>query len=1185
MHHADSVHPDFGPAATATGGAPHPGQRPENAAEGALVDHVLGVVATELTDRAGGRHAPPWDPKQQVRVGVLRPQVRPPREERDGQPRGDASDDEEDDERLDVNHEPLALGLDFAAQPDQPTHTAPKLTLAVDVRFALYQPLLPAREEMARHVREQAAQHDATDGASDEGDEDGGRRPTRVPVPHAWLRTDVEALDLPLTLTVDGSHTVERDAVAAAARDAVEAHYRRADAARPFTSARTVAVRSLDGDAAWTEAARERTDPQWTPDAPRPEVVAFAEPLPDGRAIVSVSLVNRTQVDLGAFQDLALYDCRVAVRPRAGARVVRQRFSLASEDYRYAEQRDVIGHGRNCVAAGDEQELRSETLPRHVQRIVRPRTDHVPGLRWAALATDPQPVLGGVEDAMRDYLAAWDRFLAEATFADTRTRDDAEAERAGFAAELERFALGRQLLRTDSELRTAFTLANQAFDHANAADPQVHSWRLFQLVYIVSQLPGLAARCHRNDPQLRAELDSADVLWFPTGGGKTEAYLGLVLAAAFYDRLRGKHAGVTAWLRFPLRMLSVQQLARVLDVLVAADRVREEQLDGLGAPFELGYLVGSTNTPNQLQYESRWWPGIDRADELTEEDKLHRRLVAACPHCGDHDGVRLEPDPPRVRILHRCKVCDTDLPIHMSDDEVYRYQPTVLVSTTDKITGFSHFGEFTSLNWGPAKRCPDHGYFTYRCLAGNRCERATQEMAQVDAWPDPVPALVIQDELHLVREELGTFAAHYDGLLAELQRSGPSQLPSKMLAATATIEQYEDQLRQVYGRHPRRFPSPGFEAAKSFYTAETPDVRRVFLGLMPTGGGTTKVEVAGKVQSTFVRVIAELQDDLPAAQHIIERRCGQTPTANEALELLFQYEVSLGYVNNRGHGASIADDLRELSRTLEERHREPLLFDQLTGDVPIGQLAAAIDQVEDADPSTARGQRLRALVGTSVVSHGVDISRLNLMVMTGLPTTIADYIQATSRAGRSHVGAVVTVFDHFARREASSFAHFDTAHRFLDHTVEPVPVNKYARNAVDRTLPGLAMALLWDMTRDPANDPPEGGIRRVRNFRPWWEPRAAILEPVLRDRLERAYRAVVATAVDRTLEDQLVERALDRWDHYERNQMVTYEQDNTKELFLERVMENLRDVDEAVGFDPWPRAGQIYEALLGQRGT
>ena len=135
-------------------------------------------------------------------------------------------------------------------------------------------------------------------------------------------------------------------------------------------------------------------------------------------------------------------------------------------------------------------------------------------------------------------------------------------------------------------------LANEVFARANAG-ASFDTWRLFQIVYIVSHLPALAAREH-TDAELRRELDHVDVLWFPAGGGKTEAYLGLIIGALFYDRLRGKHAGVTSWLRFPLRMLSVQQLFRMLRVLVIAEDLRVER--SIGAmdddPFALGYLVG-----------------------------------------------------------------------------------------------------------------------------------------------------------------------------------------------------------------------------------------------------------------------------------------------------------------------------------------------------------------------------------------------------------------------------------------------------------------------------------------------------------------------------------------------------------------------------------------------------------------
>ena len=148
------------------------------------------------------------------------------------------------------------------------------------------------------------------------------------------------------------------------------------------------------------------------------------------------------------------------------------------------------------------------------------------------------------------------------------------------------FFIGRSSSRTKS------------FARANANKPY-DSWRLFQLSFMVSELPSLAARRRPSDQHLRAELDYADVLWFPTGGGKTEAYLGLIAVAAFYDRLRGKPRGITAWMRFPLRMLSVQQLDRVLRVLVAAEEVRQKEVPD-GAPFELGYLVGGGNTPNRL---------------------------------------------------------------------------------------------------------------------------------------------------------------------------------------------------------------------------------------------------------------------------------------------------------------------------------------------------------------------------------------------------------------------------------------------------------------------------------------------------------------------------------------------------------------------------------------------------------
>lgn len=172
----------------------------------------------------------------------------------------------------------------------------------------------------------------------------------------------------------------------------------------------------------------------------------------------------------------------------------------------------------------------------------------------------------------------------------------------------------------------------------------------------------------------------------------------------------------------------------------------------------------------------------------------------------------------------------------------------------------------------------------------------------------------------------------------------------------------------------------------------------------------------------------------------------------------------------------------------------------LTGQVPIPELADAIARVQEYTLATDRAHRLRALVGTSVVSHGVDLDRLNMLVMAGMPTTAADYIQVTARAGRTHAGLVVTVYDAFSRRERSLFSNFPSYHRFLDQMVTPVPVNKYAFFVADRTLPGIALALLHDLAREEGLGGPLEGVRQAKHFQRWWNTNRAAIDARVRDR-------------------------------------------------------------------------------------
>ena len=211
--------------------------------------------------------------------------------------------------------------------------------------------------------------------------------------------------------------------------------------------------------------------------------------------------------------------------------------------------------------------------------------------------------------------------------------------------------------------------------------------------------------------------------------------------------------------------------------------------------------------------------------------------------------MKLHADRNEVRLRHVCQTCDEALPVVISDDEVYRYLPAVLVCTVDKLAHVARAHQFIGVFAGSTYRCPKHGYFTYheaywrdgekmphaddRCIAGELCKLATDKYETVGPTHDPAPAIQVQDELHLLEEELGTFNAHYETLLEEMQSSVGTGKPTKLLAATATIEAYDEQVLQLYARAASVFPSPGWELDRSFYVQTEEHARRLYIGALP----------------------------------------------------------------------------------------------------------------------------------------------------------------------------------------------------------------------------------------------------------------------------------------------------------------------------------------------------------------
>ncbi|MCI0562469.1 MAG: hypothetical protein MN733_28620, partial [Nitrososphaera sp.] len=342
------------------------------------------------------------------------------------------------------------------------------------------------------------------------------------------------------------------------------------------------------------------------------------------------------------LEERSLFDAAVDLEI-SGATLEPFRFWLAPKDYR--SHPEMYGKGINCSAVwnAETRRLQSESLPVFRQPLYRTRD--IFEVQFQQMdSSDPVTELSKVEKEMGTFLTNWDSFLASdarKTFTDEEAAA-CKGDRNNFADELSRFRLGLETLRRDSRLLQAFRLMNRVFGRlASKSAGKVRAWRLFQIGFIVSQLPSLAVRELNNTDDseyaetLRSALEEVGILWFPTGGGKTEAYLGLIATALLYDRLRGRSRGVCAWMRFPLRMLSLQQLERLARVIAVLNELRAENTElQTGDPFAIGYFVGDNNTPNSISEEDFRKYEQNRA---LREDK---RLLRKCPFCSSSVDVR-----------------------------------------------------------------------------------------------------------------------------------------------------------------------------------------------------------------------------------------------------------------------------------------------------------------------------------------------------------------------------------------------------------------------------------------------------------------------------------------------------------------------------------------------------------------
>ncbi|KPC96825.1 helicase [Streptomyces sp. NRRL F-6602] len=774
--------------------------------------------------------------------------------------------------------------------------------------------------------------------------------------------------------------------------------------------------------------------------------------------LVTCVLANAHDEEEGARndRDLMLFQAEVEATTLDGTVLEYPRTILNSRDeeeqelrlqYRHVITR-AVGHG--CAVEWDEgtdrvTTVRAQVMPQQVVEHIKPDGPRdLPVLNLAHLSradTTAEELRAELHDFVEGY-REW--FRAQQTEAEALPEwAVAPAARVlgRIGTALDRMSSGVEALTASSPAgeaaREAFRLANRAMAlqmlHSRPelagtrrrrdsvvvelSEPEDHyAWHPFQLAYFLLVVEGLMYPEHE-------DRWTVDLIWFPTGGGKTEAYLLTACFEILWRRLRfGAQGGGTAVLsRYTLSLLTTQQFQRTATAVCALEYIRRGHDGplprGLGEePITIGLWVGQETTPNKISAAEEELRALKQMNEPDD-----RFLLERCPWCGTEivplfhgpdrdfgivaDGVTTSFFCPREScVFHEC------LPVSVVDEQIYAEPPTFLLGTVDK---------FARLAWEPkAGR-----------LFGRDGRRA--------------PSLIIQDELHLLAGPLGTTVGLYESAILEL--CGWQGVTPKVIASTATIRRSLDQIRGLYGRPAQLFPPPGIRAGHSYFASPDSDrPGRLYVGVMAQGhtASTSTVHVGAAA--------------LQAPEHI----CGDDET-KDAYWTVVAYHNSL---RELGRTVTIARDdiparLEHLTRG-DARRRE--LDDEsvveLTSNIP---RAAQPRLLERLGKTFADPESVSFLATTNMLSVGVDVPRLGLMIMNGQPKTTSEYIQATSRVGRRHVpGLIVTLFRSTKPRDRSHYESFGVYHRSLYRHVEPTSVTPWSLPSRKRALHAVLTILV-----------------------------------------------------------------------------------------------------------------------------
>lgn len=743
------------------------------------------------------------------------------------------------------------------------------------------------------------------------------------------------------------------------------------------------------------------------------------------------------------------------------------------DDYKYDKSQYALSN--NCAVSYNavDNTLQTNHLPLFEQ--YRLKTKDSLAVSFLDLISKPIETLEFVATEMLAELKRWekDREERDAELSEkARLKFDEEIQ--GFRDEMENFKMGIEVLKAYPIVRKSFIKMNQSFFESSK---KYSTWRLFQIVFIVSMIPDIVA-CDKNvmpdDEKAKTHLSSMALLYFPTGGGKTEAFLGVLVFNLFFDRYRGKTCGVTSILRYPLRLLSVQQVQRLANLLAQAELLRRDDVDiRNSAPFSLGYYVGDNNTPNSLSEKD-----YARYKDMTQTQLDEARVLDVCPFCRKNT-VHLRADLQMRRLVHYCEndecLSGGDLPLFIVDEEIYRNLPSAIISTVDKLAIVGCNANFRNILNGADYYCPQHGFTSKKRCIERTCHVEVQDFEEIEMY-DPAPTLFIQDELHLIRESLGTYASHYESFIKYyIKNQSKSHRDIKVIGATATISSYQEQVYHLYGRDPIRFPCESPYIDRNFYSeVDTDDLQRQIIGYAPYGKAVIySVVYSLKYMREAVSEFYNTPEKILAIPGI------QLDSIKQAHELLKDYWIFLEYNNVKLDGTNVDGAIKTpVNEDLEAEGLIPFKTRAMTGDESFQDVRDVLAEVENSD-DVFNG--LNLITATSMISHGVDADRFNIMFFYGIPGNMAEYIQAYSRTGRRYSSIVVDLIRPTRETDLSYLKNFVSVHKYKDLLVESVPINRWATKAIDQTIPGIFMGLLLTCY-DPELQYSIGSLFRMSNI-------------------------------------------------------------------------------------------------------